>query len=507
MDRIIILDTTLRDGEQSPGASMNLNEKIEIAKSLRDLKVDVIEAGFPAASPGDFEAVKRIAETVNGVRVSALARTKEEDIQKAADAVGKAESARIHTFIGTSPSHREFKLRMSRDQIIDTAVQSIQLARSFVPDVEFSPEDASRTEPDFLAEVVENAIQAGATTINIPDTVGYAIPSEFGELIRHLFEHVKNINDAVISVHCHNDLGLAVANSLAAVREGARQIECTINGIGERAGNCALEEAVMSINTRRNFLNLDTSINTRKIYYISRLVSSITGFEVQRNKAIVGRNAFAHEAGIHQDGIIKNRSTYEIMNAEDVGVPSSTFVLGKHSGRNAFRKHLEELGFHLDTESVENAYHQFKEIADKKKEVYDEDLIALVEGKLSEVAGNYELVSIHTSSGNRITPTATVKLKRDKDVLEDAACGDGPVDAICKTVNRITQMDCTLQDYQLRAVTKGTDAMGEVTVNISESGINCTGKGVHTDIIIASANAYLNAVNRMLLLQKRNNSK
>lgn len=503
MEKVIILDTTLRDGEQSPGASMNLNEKLEIAKSLRDMKVDVIEAGFPAASPGDFEAVRTIAQTVGGVRVSGLARTKKEDIDRAAEAVGDAELNRIHTFIGTSPTHRKFKLRKTEAEIIRIAQDMVAHAKSQVDDVEFSPEDAARTEPDYLAEVVEKAIDAGATTINIPDTVGYTLPNEFHTLITHLFDNVSNIRKAVISVHCHNDLGMAVANSLAAVQAGARQVECTINGIGERAGNCALEEIVMSIQTRQDILNVETAINTRKIYYLSRLVSGITGFEVQRNKAIVGSNAFAHEAGIHQDGIIKDRSTYEIMKAEDVGVPSATFVLGKHSGRNAFRTHLEEMGFHLDTEAVQRAYDEFIALADKKKEVYDEDLIALVEGELSEVDGNYELVSVHTSSGNTITPTATVRLKKDDEELEDAACGDGPVDAICKTINRITGLNCVLQDYKLRAVTKGTDAMGEVTVNISEGDTACTGKGVHTDIVIASANAYLNAVNRLSLIRKR----
>ncbi len=503
MEKVIILDTTLRDGEQSPGASMNLNEKIEIARSLRDMKVDVIEAGFPAASPGDFEAVRAIAQTVDGVRISGLARTKREDIDRAAEAVRDANLNRIHTFIGTSPSHRKYKLRKTEPEIIQIAQDMVSHAKSYVDDVEFSPEDAARTEPDYLAEVVEKAIDAGATTINIPDTVGYTLPNEFHTLITHLFNNVSNISKAVISVHCHNDLGMAVANSLAAVQAGARQVECTINGIGERAGNCALEEIVMSIQTRKDILNVKTAINTRKIYYLSRLVSGITGFEVQRNKAIVGSNAFAHEAGIHQDGIIKDRSTYEIMKAEDVGVPSATFVLGKHSGRNAFRKHLEELGFHLDADGVQRAYDEFIALADKKKEVYDEDLIALVEGELSEVDGNYELVSVHTSSGNTITPTATVRLEKDEEELEDAACGDGPVDAICKTINRITGLNCVLQNYKLRAVTKGTDAMGEVTVDITEGDNACTGKGVHTDIVIASANAYLNAVNRLTLMRKR----
>lgn len=501
-DRVLIFDTTLRDGEQCPGASMNLGEKLQVAQALARLRVDIIEAGFPVASPGDFEAVKQIAQTVKGPRIAGLARCVDKDIEVAAEAVAPAgDRGRIHVFLATSAIHREHKLRKAKAEIIKAAVAGVKKAKGFVEDVQFSPEDASRTELDFLVEVTEAVIDAGATTINIPDTVGYAIPEEFGRCIAYLKEHVRNIDQAVIHVHCHNDLGLAVANSLEAVRNGARGVECTINGIGERAGNCSLEEIVMALRTRKDaYGELWTGIHTPEIYRTSRLVSQLTGLHVQRNKAIVGANAFAHESGIHQDGMLKERSTYEIMNPEDIGLTTgSELVLGKHSGRHAFREHIQELGFTLEGERLQQAYDDFISLADKKKHIYDDDLIAILQQHLEVVRGAYVLNYLHVSTGNITVPTATVRLEKDGDLLEDAACGDGPVDAALNTIERITQVSATLTDFALQSITTGKDAQGEVTVTVRfEDGSLLTGKASSTDIVEAGAKAYLNCINRWL---------
>jgi 2-isopropylmalate synthase len=497
-NRIRIFDTTLRDGEQSPGASMNQAEKIELARALAALGVDVIEAGFPIASQGDFESVRAIAAEVAGATVCGLARCNDRDVERAGEALKYAQKSRIHVFLATSAIHREHKLRMTREQIIERAVHSVKHARSFTADVEFSPEDAARTELDFLCEVVQAAIEAGATTVNIPDTVGYATPTQYANVIRTLVERVPNIKNAVISTHCHDDLGMAVANSLAGVEAGARQIECTINGIGERAGNAALEEVVMALKTRFDYYGLTTNIKTERLYPTSRMLSTITGMTVQRNKAIVGRNAFAHESGIHQDGMLKERSTYEIMKPEEVGVPKTDLVLGKHSGRHALRDRVEELGYHLNEEQLQTLFEDFKALADKKKEVYDEDLIALVEKSMDDTPAHWSLVSMHTTAGTGILPTATVCIKRpDGEVVQDAAIGTGPVDAIFKAVERVTGVHANLREFNVRGVSQGKDAQGEVTLELEvESGDRSfRGRGVSTDIIEASAEAYLNAVN------------
>ncbi|MDF3130632.1 2-isopropylmalate synthase [Kiritimatiellaeota bacterium B1221] len=501
-DRVLIFDTTLRDGEQCPGASMGLGEKMQVAKQLARLNVDIIEAGFPIASPGDFEAVQKIAETVKGPRIAGLARCVDKDIEAAAAAVAPAgDRGRIHVFLATSAIHREFKLRKAKEEIIKTAVASVKKARSLVADVQFSPEDASRTELDFLAEVTEAVIDAGATTINIPDTVGYTVPAEFGRCISYLKENVRNIDQAVIHVHCHNDLGLAVANSLEAIRHGARGVECTLNGIGERAGNCSLEEIVMGLKTRSDFYGgLWTGINSKEIYRTSRLVSQLTGLHVQRNKAIVGANAFAHESGIHQDGMLKERSTYEIMNPEDIGLTTgSELVLGKHSGRHAFREHIQELGFKLEGDPLEQAFEDFIDLADKKKHIYDDDLVAILQQNLDVITGAYMLKYLHVSTGNTTVPTATVKLEKDGEILADAACGDGPVDAALNTIERITQVNATLTDFALQSITSGKDAQAEVTVTVRfEDKQLLTGKASSTDIVEAGAKAYLNCINRYL---------
>ena len=501
-DRIIIFDTTLRDGEQCPGASMNLREKLEVARQLARLGVDVIEAGFPIASPGDFEAVRAIASQVNGPVIAGLARCTPKDIDRAAEAVEPAARKRIHVFLATSEIHRQHKLKKAKDEIIRLAADGVKRARRSTEDIEFSPEDASRTEPDFLADVVRAVLDAGATTINIPDTVGYTVPSEFGALIRYLFDHVEELDRAVVSVHCHNDLGLAVANSLAAVREGARQIECTINGLGERAGNASLEEIVMALRVRRDaFPGVTTGIKTRQILRTSRLVSRVTGMLVQRNKAIVGSNAFAHEAGIHQDGMLKERTTYEIMKPQDVGWSESELVLGKHSGRHAFRTRLHKLGYDLDEQHLAHAFQRFKELADKKKTVYDDDILAIVDEELSAIPEVYELDYIHVTSGNRTLPTATLRIRKGKEILQDAACGDGPVDAALKTIDRITRVGGRLLEYNLQALSGGKDAMGEVTVRIGFEREVVVGRGSSTDIIEASAKAYLNGLNRLLYMR------
>ena len=495
--KVIIFDTTLRDGEQAPGCSMTLEEKLRVARQLERLGVDVIEAGFPIASPGDFESVCEVARTVTRARVAGLARCTEADIVRAGEAVRHARLPRIHVFLATSEIHRKFKLKKARSEILKLAVEGVRRALEFCDDVEFSPEDASRTEPDFLREVVAAVVDAGARTVNIPDTVGYAMPEQFGETIEMLCTQVPGIERAVISVHCHNDLGLAVANSLAAVKKGARQIECTVNGIGERAGNCALEEVIMALRTRADFFAIETGIDTTQIMNASHLVSAVTGLSVQRNKAVVGENAFAHEAGIHQDGMLKEQSTYEIMRPEDVGVDRSHLVLGKHSGRHALRSRLEELGFQLDDERLGHVFGQFKLLADKKKEVFDEDLRALVDEELEEVPDLFRLVSFHVSSGTSVIPTATVRLEVGGEAVTDAATGDGPIDAVYKAVDRITGIECELADYGIRAITSGTDAMGEVSLQVRSGGMVERGRAASTDILEASARAYLTAVNRV----------
>lgn len=499
-DRLIIFDTTLRDGEQSPGASMNLAEKLEVAHALKDLGVDIIEAGFPIASPGDFEAVQAIARQVEGPVICGLARCNAEDIDRAWEALQDAPRARIHVFLATSAIHREFKLKMAKEEILRRAVEGVKRAREYCEDVEFSPEDAARTELDFLAEVVERVIEAGATTVNIPDTVGYAVPAQYAAAIRHLKQTVRGIDDIVISVHCHNDLGLAVANSLAALKEGARQVECTINGLGERAGNCALEEVVMAVRTRGDYFGLSTGIQTRRLCPISRLVAHVTGIQVQRNKAIVGQNAFAHEAGIHQDGMLKERTTYEIMRPEDVGLSRTELVLGKHSGRHALRDRVQELGYHLDEAQLQEVFEGFKILADRKKVIYDADIEALAEAQIHSGPALWTLESFHTSAGTGTMPMAAVSLRHvDGRKVTDAACGDGPIDAIFTTIERITGIKVELRDYQVRSVSVGEDAQGEARVEVEHNGRVQRGQAVSTDIIEASTLAFLQAINRLAM--------
>ncbi|MFQ5839540.1 MAG: 2-isopropylmalate synthase [Candidatus Methylomirabilales bacterium] len=496
--RIVIFDTTLRDGEQSPGYSMNTREKLEVARQLARLRVDVIEAGFPIASPDDFEAVKAVAEDLRqGIVVAGLARAKSPDIERAAEALKGAERPRIHTFIATSDIHMQHKLKMTREEVLEAAVAAVRLARRHTDDVEFSAEDACRTDQDFLCRVVEAAIRAGATTVNIPDTVGYAMPWEFGTRIKDLFHRVPNIDRVIISVHCHNDLGLAVANSLFGVQEGARQVECTINGIGERAGNAALEEIAMAIKTRRDLLGVETGIQAEEIYRTSKLLTTISGIPVQPNKAIVGANAFAHEAGIHQHGMMQSALTYEIMTPESVGVPQSRLVLGKHSGRHAFNKRLEDLGVQLPEEDLSRAFTRFKELCDKKKEVFDDDILAIVEEELVATADAFVLEHLQFTSGTNLVPTATIRLRKDNTIYQESGWGDGPVDATFKAIDQVTGFHPTLKDYMIRAVTSGKDAQGEVMVRIEVDGATVLGRGTSTDIVEASAKAYLNAVNRI----------
>ncbi|MBI3416934.1 MAG: 2-isopropylmalate synthase [Verrucomicrobia bacterium] len=503
-DRIRIFDTTLRDGEQCPGASMNSREKLEIARQLARLGVDIIEAGFPVVSEGDFASVQQIAREVRGPIICGLARCVPKDIEAAGNAIKPAgKRGRIHVFLGTSKLHREFKLGKVQDEILRLAVDGVQRAKAFVDDVEFSPEDASRTELDFLVQVVEAAIAAGATTINMPDTTGYATPAEYGRMFRHVIERAKGAKKVIFSAHCHDDLGLAVANALAAVENGARQVEGTINGIGERAGNTALEEFVMALRTRRDFFRgLDTGLKAREIVKTSRLVSQMCSFPVPRNKAIVGANAFAHGSGIHQDGILKKRETYEIMDPKDVGWGVTELPLTKHSGRAAVAARLKHLGFKMTGPDVNAIFTRFKEIGDKKKFVYDDDLTALVEGQIAEVPETWSLDYLNVTSGNQTVPTATVRLKKagaKPEVVQDAGIGDGPVDAALKAIDRLTKTRGRLMDYSLRAVSQGKDALGEVTVKADfGDGELITGKGASTDVIEASARAYLNAVNRFL---------
>ncbi|MEH1877822.1 2-isopropylmalate synthase [Nostoc sp.] len=511
-DRIIIFDTTLRDGEQCPGATLNIDEKLVIAKQLARLGVDVIEAGFAFASPGDFEAVKKISEIVgteNGPVICSLARAIKADIEAAAEALKPAVNARIHTFISTSDIHLEYQLRKSRAEVLAIAQEMVAYAKSFMTDVEFSPMDAARTDPEFLYQVLEGAIAAGATTVNIPDTVGYTTPSEFGAMIKGIIENVPNIDQAIISVHGHNDLGLAVANFLEAVKNGARQLECTINGIGERAGNASLEELVMALHVRRQYFNpylgrpADsqeslTNIDTRQIYKTSRLVSNLTGMLVQANKAIVGANAFAHESGIHQDGVLKNRLTYEIMDAQLIGLTDNQIVLGKHSGRNAFRTRLKELGFELSDTELNKAFVRFKDVADKKKEISDWDLEAIVNDEIQQAPDLFRVELVQVSCGSNARPTATVTLRTPEgEELTDAAIGTGPVDAVYKAINRVVNVPNELIEFSVQSVTAGIDAIGEVTIRLRYESKVFSGHAANTDIIVASAQAYVNALNRL----------
>jgi len=499
-DRLIIFDTTLRDGEQSPGASMTQDEKVRIARALERMRVDIIEAGFPAASPGDFEAVKAVASVVKDSTVCGLARAVEKDIERAAAAIKPANRGRIHTFIATSPIHMEHKLRMSPDQVLERAVKMVKFARDFTDDVEFSAEDAVRSDIDFLCRVFEAAIDAGARTINVPDTVGYSIPQVWGDRIRMLIERVPNADKAVWSTHCHNDLGLAVANSLSAVINGARQVECTINGLGERAGNAALEEIVMAVRTRRDLFSCDSHIDTTQIVPTSRLVSNITGFPVQPNKAVVGANAFAHESGIHQDGVIKMRETYEIMRAEDVGWVANRMVLGKHSGRNAFKTRLKELGIEFKTDGeLNSAFDRFKDLADKKHEIFDEDLQALVTEEGLEHDEKIRLVALRVTSELGTKPYAMVTLNVQGEQRASGAEGGGPVDAAFRAIDAILETEVQLLLYSVNNITSGTDSQGEVTVRLEKGGRIVNGHGSDTDIVIASAKAYLNALDKLVV--------
>ena len=501
--RIIkIFDTTLRDGEQSPGASMNVDEKVQVAKQLARLGVDIIEAGFAISSPGDFEAIKTIGAEVEGPVICSLARAKEDDIKRAWEALKGVPKRRIHTFHSTSDIHLKYQFRVSRDEALKRSVEMVKLAKSFVEDVEFSPMDATRTDIGYLCEVIEAVIDAGALTVNIPDTVGYSIPSEFGALIKAIHDRVRNIEKAVISVHCHNDLGLAAANSLSAVLNGAGQIECTINGIGERAGNCSLEETAMALRTRRDIFNADTNINSVEIMRSSKLVTKITGMSVQPNKAIVGDNAFAHESGIHQDGLLKDKSTYEIIKPETIGLHKTKFVLGKHSGRHAFRTRLNELGYSLSDEELNSAFERFKKLADQKKEIFDEDIETLVSEEVTKVSEIFTLIDLKVSSGMSQKPTAEIKLKVDREIIEKTEHGDGPVDAAYKAIASITDTRSRLLKYEVKSITGGTDALGEVMVSLEEDGRAVRGYGADTDIIVASTKAYINALNKLAAKKK-----
>ena len=501
---IIIFDTTLRDGEQSPGASMNLSEKIRIAEILEDMGVDVIEAGFPIASDGDFEAVNEIAKIVKGSTVCGLARSSKGDIDRCAEAIKPAASGRIHTFISTSPLHMKYKLQMEPEDVRQEVIDSVTLARNYTDDVEWSCEDGSRTEHDFMCQTIESAIDAGATTINIPDTVGYAMPMEYAAMIEMVMNRVPNIDKAIISVHCHNDLGMAVANSLAAVQVGARQVECTINGLGERAGNAAMEEIIMGLRTRPDHLPYNTNIKSELITKASKLVSTVTGFTVQPNKAIVGTNAFAHEAGIHQDGVLKNAQTYEIMTPESVGLTESKLVMGKHSGRHAFREKLIELGYDLGDNAVQDAFKRFKDLADVKKDVYDEDIIAIVDDAVIRTNDIINLEKLEVLCGTEHQPPkASMTLNVDGEQKSAEMTGDGPVDAIFKGIKQLTGMEPHLQLYQVHAVTQGTDAQAEVTVRLEEDGKTVNGQGADTDTMVASARAYINALNKLLVKREK----
>jgi len=498
-NRLIIFDTTLRDAEQTPGASLTVPEKLEIAQQLARLKVDVIEAGFPISSNEDFEAVRRIGQEVEGPTICALSRALPRDVERAGEALQGAARPRIHTFIGTSEIHLQGQLRKSAGEVLKMAVAAVEQAKSCCEDVEFSPMDATRTDLEYLCEVVEATIAAGATTVNIPDTVGYAVPEHFGALIRDILEKVANRERAVFSVHCHDDLGMAVSNSLAALRNGARQVECTINGLGERAGNASLEEIVMAVKTRRDYFGLETGVEAREILPTSRLVSRLIGIVVPPNKAIVGANAFAHSSGIHQDGVLKERTTFEIMSPRDVGLDDTEIVLTARSGRHALRHRLEELGYHLSQEDLDKAYERFLEIADKKKEVFDEDLIAIAGDEIRQIPEKYHLEYLHTVSGTGTVPSATVRLRIDGEEVLQTACGDGPVDAAYMAIDMATKTSAKVEEYAIRAVTSGSQALGEVTVRVSGNGKNVKGRGISTDIIEASARAYIDALNRLAM--------
>lgn len=502
-ERIIIFDTTLRDGEQSPGCSMNLEEKLRVAQQLESMGVDVIEAGFPIASNGDFEAVNEIAKRVQSSIVCGLSRAGRKDIDRAWEALKPAKRARIHTFISTSPLHMKFKLQMEPDAVHQAVIDSVTHARNLCDDVEWSCEDGTRSEPEFLCRLIESAIKAGATTINVPDTVGYTIPEEYTRLMRYLIETVPNSDKARFSAHCHNDLGLAVANSLAAVLGGARQVECTINGIGERAGNAALEEIVMALRTRGDAMAYETGIKTAEITKASRMLSGITGFNVQPNKAIVGANAFAHESGIHQDGMLKHAGTYEIMTPESVGLNRSTLVLGKHSGRHAFRKKLEELGLQLGENQVQDAFNRFKDLADRKKEVFDEDLLALVDDTMGRENDRIRFVSLQVVAGSKGPQSAELELEIDGRAATVKATGNGPVDATFNAIKALYPHEANLQLYQVHAVTEGTDAQAEVTVRLAEDGKTVNGQGADADTLVASARAYIHALNKLLVKREK----
>ncbi len=504
---VIIFDTTLRDGEQSPGASMDVGEKLRIASQLERLHVDVIEAGFPVASEGDFKAVQQVAETIRNCSVAGLARAKLKDIDRAWEALQKAVDPRIHTFIATSPIHMKHKLGMSPDQVLEVAVAAVRHAKKYTSNVEWSAEDSGRTEIDFLCRIVEAVIVAGASTVNIPDTVGYTLPHEFGARIHELMSRVPNIDKTIISVHCHNDLGLAVANSLAAVNNGARQVECTINGLGERAGNAAMEEVAMAIHTRRDILPFHTRLVHREISRASRLVSSIVGFPVQPNKAVVGANAFAHEAGIHQDGVLKEATTYEIMTPESVGLDANRMVLGKHSGRHAFRDRLSLLGYNLSKEQLEQAFLRFKTLADKKRELFDEDIQALVDDEVLRSSDHYKLSRLHVASGTQDTPVAAVALEVEGQIIKGASWGIGSVDAVFQAISQLVpeSTGAVLKLYQVHAITGGTDAQGDVSVRLEQNSRTVQGRGTDEDVIVASAKAFVNALNR--LVHKRPSSR
>ncbi len=496
--KIEIFDTTLRDGEQTPGISLNVKEKLEIARQLEKLSVDVIEAGFPIASNGDFNAVKAIAENVKGPVITGLARANFKDIDRAAEALKAAERPRIHTFIASSPIHMKYKLKMTEEQVLEAAVAAVKRAKSFVEDVEFSAEDASRSDVEFLCRLFSAAIKAGATVINIPDTVGYTTPGEFGQLIKTIMERVPEIDKVKVSVHCHDDLGMAVANSLEAVIYGATQVECAVNGLGERAGNAALEEIVMALDTRKDFYQVEHGINTKQIYRTSKMVSTITGIFIQPNKAIVGANAFAHESGIHQHGVLTEKSTYEIMTPQSIGLTTNTLVLGKHSGRHAFAERLKEMGYELSQDELNKAFERFKDLADRKKEISDLDIEAIVEDQVMKLPQHIELECFQVSTGNKAIATATVRVNVNGKVIEEASTGDGPIDAIYKALERACNMNCKLVDYSIRSVTAGKDALGEVTVRVEKDGRTFLGRGLSIDIIEASAMAYTNAMNKTM---------
>jgi 2-isopropylmalate synthase len=502
-DRVYIFDTTLRDGEQSPGCSMNFTEKIRMARQLERLQIDVIEAGFPIASEGDFESVKEIAKQIRSCTIAGLSRANKGDIDRAWEALKHAAKPRIHTFIATSDIHLKYKLKKSREEVLESAVYAVRLAKSYCDDVEFSCEDASRSDVDYLCQIVEAVIAEGATVVNIPDTVGYAIPDDYGRIIRSLIERVPNINKVIISAHCHNDLGMAVANSLAAVMNGARQIECTVNGVGERAGNASLEEIAMAIRTRSEALKVHTNINTEEIYKSSKMLVSLTGMHIQRNKAIVGENAFAHEAGIHQDGMLKNSITYEIMTPQSVGIKHSTLVLGKHSGRHALKQRYSELGYNLITEELEKAYSVFTKIADEKKQIFDDDLVAILQDEMASIDETYKLETFQVTSGLNLIPTATVGLKKGNEIFQDSATGDGPVDASYRAIERITGISVELLDYSIKSVAWGRDAIGEVFVKIAIDGYVFNGRSASTDVITGSVKAYLNAINHAVSARYR----